>query len=244
MNLPNRPLIGITTYAKNEQDEVTLPVDYVDAVRRAGGVPLLIAPGESHVSELLACIDGLILAGGGDIAPACYGGQEHPEVYMVDHDRDRTELQLAQMVIENQLPTLAICRGLQIVNVALGGTLHAHLPEIYGEGLAHRAPPRKPTPHPVQIEADSSLARVLETTQVQTMSWHHQAINQLGSTLRVTAAAPDGVVEAVELNRHRWLIGVQWHPELTAVNDVSQQNLFDEVVRQSKVARSTLDKHQ
>ena len=236
MNLQNRPLIGITTYAKNEQDEVTLPVDYIDAVRRGGGVPLLIAPGESHVSELLSCLDGFILAGGGDISPTCYGGQEHPEIYMVDSERDRTELQLAQKIIDYQLPTLAICRGLQIVNVVLGGTLHAHLPDIYGDEVAHRAPPRKPIPHQVQIESESILARVLEMTEVQTMSWHHQAIDQVASALNVTAVAPDGVVEAVELSHHRWLIGVQWHPELTAANDRSQQSLFDEVVRQSKIA--------
>ena len=238
----DRPFIGITTYAKNQQNEVTLPVDYVEAVRRAGGLPVLIAPGESHVAELLERIDGLILAGGGDISPNCYGGPSHPEVYMVDEDRDQTELDLTRHVIDHDIPTLAICRGVQIANVALGGTLYAHLPDRFGDTIQHRKAPRNPTPHSIQVDVDSQLANVMGTTSAQTMSWHHQALDQIGSRIRVVGRAPDGVVEAIELSDHRWFLGVQWHPELTAARDVSQQNLFDEIVRQSHSANSISDK--
>jgi len=229
------PLIGITTYAKNENDEVTLPACYIESVRRAGGIPVLVAHGESEVEQLLSRLDGLVLAGGGDIDPKCYGCDEvHGTVYMLDEHRDRTELNLARFIIEQQFPTLAICRGVQIINVALGGTLHQHLPDRFGEDVLHRAPPREPTPHVVAVESDSILAGVMGETTVQTMSWHHQAIQDLAEELRVVAQAPDGVVEAIEHPNHPTLLAVQWHPELTSHEDQSQQRLFDELVKNGK----------
>ena len=228
------PLIGITTYAANENHEVTLPVNYIESVRRAGGIPVLLPPGEQQIESLLPHLSGLILAGGGDIAPECYGGESHPLVYMVDEGRDRMELSLAREVIQREIPTLAICRGLQITNVALGGTLYPHLPDHFGDSIDHRKPPREPTPHRIEVDQDSRLAAIMESDNVETMSWHHQALNQVADELHIVARAADGVIEAVELTGHPWFIGVQWHPELTSDQDPTQQNLFNEIVRQSR----------
>lgn len=227
----HRPLIGITTYAQNENEEITLPVQYVDSIRRAGGIPVLVPPGESTAEHLLARIDGLVLAGGGDIAPQCYGCDAlHETVYMIDPERDETELALARQILASRFPTLAICRGIQIVNVALGGTLHQHLPDVVGDHIAHRAPPRVPVPHRVEVTSESRLAMIMQECNVSTVSWHHQAINHVAEPLRVVARAPDGVIEAVEMPDHPTLTAVQWHPELSSHEDVSQQRLFDRLV--------------
>jgi len=225
------PVIGITTYARDEHNTVGLPAEYVDAIRRAGGCAVLLPPGEQNTDAILSRLDGLILAGGGDIDPAQYGGESHESVYMVDAARDSMEILLAQRIIDSGMPTLCICRGTQIVNVALGGTLCVHLPDTVGETVCHRAPPREPVPHPVSIEPDSELARLMGTREIQSMSWHHQAILEVATPLRVVARAPDDVIEAVELSEHPWLIGVQWHPELSAAEDKYQQRLFDELIR-------------
>ena len=224
------PLIGITMYAANENREVTLPDNYIDSVRRAGGIPVLIAPGESRTADLLDRIDGVVLAGGGDICPTCYGGEHHDSVYMVDASRDEMELQLAGQLIDRGIPTLAICRGFQIVNVTLGGTLHVHLPDHVGESILHRAPPREPIPHAVSVKPESQIAKIMGSCEVEPMSWHHQAVNSVAKELSVVAHAPDGIVEAAEMPSHRWLLCVQWHPEITAGLDPAQQRLFDALV--------------
>ena len=230
MNSKPAPLIGITTYARDEQNHVHLPAEYVDAVRRAGGCAVLLPPGEPQLDVVFGKLDGLIIAGGGDIDPQRYGSSQHPAVYMIDRERDEMELALAQRVLESELPTLCICRGTQILNVVLGGTLHVHLPDVVGESIRHRAPPREPVPHPVQVESSSRLAELMGQTGVEPMSWHHQSIDQVGTGLRVVARAADDVIEAIEYPSHPWLIGVQWHPELTAADDMSQQRLFDELI--------------
>lgn len=224
------PIIGITTYARDEQNSVGLPAEYIDAVRRAGGCPVLLPPGEQNIDAVFSRLDGLILAGGGDIDPALYGGEPHDSVYMVDAARDSAEILLARRVIDTGLPTLCICRGTQILNVSLGGTLCVHLPDIVGEIVRHRAPPREPIPHPVSVEPDSRLAKLLGTRNSRPMSWHHQAIRDVAEPLRVVARAADDVIEAVELSDHPWLVAVQWHPELTAGEDEHQQRLFDELI--------------
>src|SRR5262249_760423 len=149
------PLIGITTYGRDEQNRFLLPAEYVDAVRRSGGIPVLLPPGEANLHELLARLDGFILAGGGDLDPALYGGRHHETIYMVDSERDQSEIALAQEIVALRVPTLAICRGAQVLNVALGGSLIEHLPDVVGETIAHRLPPRQPSQHPVRIKPAS-----------------------------------------------------------------------------------------
>jgi putative glutamine amidotransferase len=227
------PVIGITTYGQDEERKFPLPRDYVDCVRRAGAVPVLLPPGELQVERLLGVIDGLILAGGGDINPTQYGGNSDETIYSLDDERDSTEFSLARLAIDTAFPTLAICRGLQVVNVVLGGTLIEHLPDEVGDDVAHRLPPREPVEHPIRVVAGSRLAEILGEAEITGASWHHQAARSVAEGLIVTAHAPDGTVEALEMPTHPWLIAVQWHPELTAGRDAAQQRLFDTLVHET-----------
>jgi putative glutamine amidotransferase len=223
------PLIAITTYPA-EDGRVNLPREYVDCVRRAGGRAVLVAPGEEDPSGLLDVVDGLVLTGGGDIDPARWNGPAHGTVYMTDEPRDSLEIELARLAVERGMPTLCICRGIQVLNVALGGTLHVHVPDVVGESVQHRLPPREPVAHAVSVDPPSELARIMRATEIAPMSWHHQSIDTLGDGLRAVAWAPDGIIEAVELDAHPWLVAVQWHPELTANTDPTQAALFDAFV--------------
>ena len=235
MSAAKRPVIGITTYGRDERNQFVLPSEYVDAVRRAGGLPVLLPPGECFIEDWLAIADGIILAGGGDVAPNHYGGTAHDSIYMVDEERDAVELKLALRVLESGHPTLGVCRGTQVLNVALGGSLHAHLPEIVGESVLHRLPPREPTAHVIHVLAGTRTEKVFGGREFTAASWHHQAINRIGHGLTVTANAPDGTVEAVEMTDHPWLLAVQWHPELTAAEDPVQQRVFDALVEATRL---------
>ncbi len=230
------PLIGLTTYGRDKENQFPLPAEYVEAVRRAGGIPLLIPPGEAQLEPILARLDGLILTGGGDLDPSHYAGANHESIYMVDRERDATELALARRLVELGLPSLCICRGAQVLNVALGGTLIEHLPDEVGEELAHRLPERRPTRHPILLEPDSRLARILGSQEIEAVSWHHQAVRRPAPGLRVVARAPDGAIEALEMPSHPWLLAVQWHPEMTAATDPIQQRLFQALVEASNTA--------
>ncbi|MBI3803337.1 MAG: gamma-glutamyl-gamma-aminobutyrate hydrolase family protein [Nitrospirae bacterium] len=224
-------LIGITTYGRGEENRFYLPAPYVDAVRRAGGIPLLIPPGAPDLKRVIDRIDGLILTGGGDLDPSLYGGVRHPTIYSVDPERDRSEIMLVKQSLDARLPTFGICRGSQVINVALGGTLVEHLPDFVGEAVPHRLPPREPTTHSIQLAPESHLAEILIAEAFVAPSWHHQAVRRLAPGLKSTAQAPDGTIEAVEHIEHPWLIGVQWHPELAAEKDPLQQRLFDALVK-------------
>lgn len=235
-----RPVIGITTYGRTAAGQYRLPAEYVTAVVRAGGLPMLIAaawaPGLAP--GYLQRVDGLVLAGGGDMDPGSYGGRSHQTIYEVDRERDRLELELVRELRTRRLPTLAVCRGMQVVNVALGGTLIEHLPDEVGEAVAHRAPPREAVPHAVRVGAGSRLAAILGAVETSPMSWHHQGIRRLGAGLTAVAHAPDGTIEALELEGEAWLTAVQWHPELTAHEDAVQQGLFEHLVSQARRART------
>ncbi|MFN3284842.1 MAG: gamma-glutamyl-gamma-aminobutyrate hydrolase family protein [bacterium] len=224
------PRIGITTYGRDEQGRFCLPAAYVDAVRRAGGVPLLLPPGEERPERVLEVVDGLILAGGGDIDPASYGGQSHPTLYLVDPERDRFELHLARAVVDRSVPVLGICRGSQVLNVAWGGDLVPHLPEDEDATVRHRLPPRIPTDHPVRVDPGSRLAGILGEPEVSVRSWHHQAVRRVAPGWRAVAWAPDGTVEAVEWQQDAWAVGVQWHPELSLDSPVHRR-LFEALVQ-------------
>lgn len=225
-----RPIIGLTTYGRSDDDRFTLPAEYVDAVRRAGGVPLLLTPGEPNWEAVLDLVDAFILTGGGDIDPTRYNGARHHTNYSVDQERDVLELALARRLIDRGLPTLGICRGAQILNVVEGGTLIEHIPDEVGDGVLHRAPPREPVAHRIRLKPDSRLMQILEREEFEAPSWHHQAPRRVASSFEIVATAPDGIVEAIEMADHPWLIAVQWHPELTAASDPLQQRLFDAIV--------------
>lgn len=225
------PLIGISTYHRDGTPPVfSLPCTYVDAVRRAGGVPLLLPPGEADAVPLLDRLDGLVLAGGGDLDPSHYGADGHETIYMVCAERDRTEMDLIRAaLLRPRLPVLCICRGAQVLNVVAGGTLHVHVPAVYGESVEHRAAPRLPTRHPVRLAEASRLTAILGAAEVEVCSWHHQAIDTLGTGLAAVAWATDGVVEAVEHEVHPWCLGVQWHPEMQP-GEAPHERLFENLV--------------
>lgn len=230
------PRIGITTYGRDHEDRFCLPAAYVEAVRQAGGVPLLLPPGESPSEGVLEMVDGLILAGGGDIDPAHYGGEPHPTLYLVDPERDRFELRLARRALEQDVPVLGICRGSQVLNVAWGGDLVVHLPEGEEAVVRHRLPPRVPTDHEVRVEPASRLASVLGQTELWVRSWHHQAVRRVAPGWRAVAWAPDGTVEAVEYLQDAWAVGVQWHPELSR-DGLPHRRLFEALVRAAAARR-------
>ncbi len=221
------PVVGISSYARAGQPPAfSIPTGYVDAVRRAGAVPIVLPPGQTDPASLLSMMSALIVSGGGDINPSAYGGRQHETVYSVCEERDAFEFALTRAALaDTRVPMLCICRGLQVLNVVCGGTLHVHLPETYGERVAHRLPPRDTSMHAVDIDPNSRLAHILGATNTQVRSWHHQGIDRLGEGLRAVAWAEDGVVEAVEHVDHPWCIAVQWHPEMQ-LDDRTQQRLF------------------
>lgn len=233
------PLIGLTTYGRNDGGRYELPAEYSQSIVRAGAIPVLLPPvGGGKLAEAwLDRLDGVILTGGGDLDPALYGGRTHPTVYNLDPERDSAEMGLARAALERTTPILAICRGLQVLNTVLGGSLCEHVPDVFGDSVMHRAVPHSPIPHGIRIEAGSRLASIVGVSETQSMSWHHQAIRTLGKGLTPAAYADDGLIEAAELPDHPWCIGVQWHPELSAANDAIQQKLFDALTRQAMSRR-------
>ncbi len=231
--MSGRPVVAITADAPGEDNRLIQPAGYHQAVRRAGARAVLVPPGEEDVAGLLDTVDAVVVTGGGDVDPTRWGAAPHPETYGVSELRDDFELELVARAVERELPMLAICRGMQVLNVALGGSLVQHLPDEVGETVVHRADPPGPLPHLVKVEPETLLAEAMGASEVEIASWHHQGLERLGAGLRAVASAPDGVVEAVALDGHPFLLAVQWHPELTADRDQTQQGLFDALARRA-----------
>jgi len=237
-----RPVIGMSTgrmavdYGPVPQYPLTyVPVDYVSAVLAAGGLPMPMAlhdvaahPGS--VAEQLAHCDGLLLSGGVDISPAAYGEQPHPQLAATTPDRDAHELALLAEARRRGLPILAICRGIQLVNVAYGGTLYQDIPSQLPDAIQHAQRSARHLPsHSVTVSEGSRLYGMVGGA-IEVTSFHHQAVKDLGAGLEVTATSPDGVVEAVEASDHPWLVAVQWHPEMSAVSDAASRAVFEAFV--------------
>lgn len=212
-----------------------VPDYFVHALHRAGANEAILMPVEIDLpsaSHILARFDALILTGGGDLHPSTYGGEDHPKLWGVQASRDAFDLALAKAGVERGMPLLAICRGMQALNVALGGTLDPHISDR--EGLI---PHRKPGPddevlHDVRLEPRSRAAIAAGGDRVSASSSHHQAVEKLGEGLVATGWSDDGLVEAVE-HEDGWVVGVQWHPEVTAEYDPANQGLFDALVREA-----------
>ena len=228
------PLVAIPTYhlgagqVGNWQGAYALPEPYVAALRAAGARTALLPPSQpAEPEELLAPFDGLLLAGGGDIEPARYGAADHPAQYGTDPDRDELELELARAAARLGVPTLGICRGVQLLNVAFGGTLVQHLPDADG-GVGHRNE-AKQAMHRLRIEPGSRLAEALGQVEAEGLSHHHQGLDRLGEGFRPVAWAPDGLVEGIE-REEGWTVGVLWHPESTAAADPVQHRLLSAFV--------------
>ena len=212
-----KPVVGITTYVTPakwsywEVEAALVPAAYVQAVERAGGRPLLIPPSDGGVEETLDAVDGLIFSGGADLDPTLYGQEPHAETFGIHEDRDRSELALLEGALERDMPVLAICRGSQVLNVARGGDLVQHLPDVVGDEK-HKHTPGTFADHDVTLEEGTKLASVLGD-RAPVKSHHHQGFGRVGEGLRVAALAEDGTVEAVEDPSHRFALGVLWHPE-------------------------------
>ncbi|MFE7121187.1 gamma-glutamyl-gamma-aminobutyrate hydrolase family protein [Streptomyces sp. NPDC057654] len=200
------------------------------AVLRAGGEPFMMHPGPpEEAAERLARCDGVLLPGGGDVAPHLYdsGAEVHDRVYDVDAEQDAFDFAVARHALAGGLPLLAVCRGLQVVNVALGGTLRQ---DMGGERADHRH-----RVHRVALTAGSVVASAMNAREVEVSCYHHQCADRLGEGLTVTGRAEDGTVEALELpGRRAWFAAIQWHPEDTALTDPAQQGLFDALVAASR----------
>lgn len=241
-----RPFVLVPAYrlelgriSRWDDAAVAVPDLYVQALRRAGAIPLIAAPtSERPPVEALSSVDGLLLIGGGDVSPSAYGGSDHPTQYGVDEARDGTELALLREAVRIGTPLLAICRGAQVVNAAFGGTLFQHLPDAGGFGDHGRPNAGGPAMHDVKVAPDSRLATVSGVERLACSSHHHQGIDAVGKGLVAVGWSDDGLVEAVEGEAAGWLLGVQWHPEDTAESDAAQQSLFDALVERAAARRS------
>lgn len=211
-----RPLIGITAADGDSRGLHALRVDYVRSVELAGALPVALFPLEEDAAgPLLARLDALVLSGGGDLDPAVYGAHPHPRLGSVSPRRDAFELRLLREALRRDLPVLAICRGLQLLNVAMGGTLLQDIPSEWKGASDHDSRgPRDRCTHEVHLQPGSRLHAILGREALAVNSFHHQAIDRLGEGLVVCARCPaDQVIEGVELPGHRFVLAVQWHPE-------------------------------
>ncbi|MDQ3867773.1 MAG: gamma-glutamyl-gamma-aminobutyrate hydrolase family protein [Actinomycetota bacterium] len=212
-----KPVIGITTYAEQARWGVwdvptaLAPMSYVSAVTSAGGRPLLVPPSEDAIDETLDALDGLLFSGGSDLDPSLYGAEPHPTVNGTRPDRDRAELALMRAALGRDMPVLAVCRGMEVMNVALGGDLVQHLPDVVGHEN-HKHTPGVFGDHDVDVEPESRLGAVLGN-RAPVKSHHHQGVGRLGSGLVDVAWAEDGTIEGVEDPGRRFALGVLWHPE-------------------------------
>ena len=234
------PVIGITGRADQSARPPNLPLfgiaqTYVQAVELGGGAPVVIPPhlGERELGPILEHIDGLILSGGGDIRPALFGEEDSGLLWSVDERRDRAELALAQWALAEGHPLLAICRGIQVLNVAAGGTLIQDIPTQVPKALTHSTVAGRPVAvvaHTVEVAPGSKLAALLGAGELGVNSAHHQAVKAVGDGLVVTARAPDGIIEGLEQPDHPFCVGVQWHPEAMVERHPIMRRLFEALV--------------
>jgi putative glutamine amidotransferase len=235
-----RPLIAVVGYhlapgrvTRWPEGGYGVPGPYIDALRRAGARTLIVNPGEdTEPAQILEPFDGLLLVGGGDVDPSRYGQERGPELYGMETDRDELEVGLVLAADRLALPTLCICRGMQVMNVAFGGTLHQHLPGM--PGLLEHGVPLADTvsTHDVKVAAEGRLFATTKASRLSCSSHHHQGVDRLGTGLAANGWSPDGLVEGIERvvddpYNEVWMLGVQWHPEDTAAEDPTQQALFD-----------------
>ncbi|MEJ2750254.1 MAG: gamma-glutamyl-gamma-aminobutyrate hydrolase family protein [Anaerolineae bacterium] len=235
-----RPLIGLTTYHKMADQSPPIEIiglmpSYIESIVAAGGLPVLIplGLGDGELTEILTRVDGILLPGGGDIDPSVYGAEAHETMYGIDPDRDRVEIIVARQAVQRRKPLLAICRGHQVLNVALGGTLWEDVKAFMPQAIRHdhfRGFPRNYIAHSVTAVPDSQIAHLMGKTVINVNSLHHQGVRDLAPELRATAVSPDGLVEGTEIPGHPFAVSVQWHPENLIHDDPAMLSLFKGLV--------------
>jgi putative glutamine amidotransferase len=227
-----KPVIGITSYAEEVtwgawvEEAALVPLSYVRAIERAGGRPLVIPPSEGAIEETLSVLDGILFSGGSDLDPALYDAEAHPETQGVHEARDRAEMALLGAALERDMPVLAVCRGSQVLNVARGGDLVQHLPEVLGHE-EHKHTPGEYSDHDVTLKPDTCVGGILGD-RAPVKSHHHQGFGRIGEGLREAGYAEDGTVEALEDPSKRFAVGVLWHPE-----EGEDMALFEALVEQA-----------
>ena len=227
-----KPVIGITSYAEEVtwgawvEEAALVPLSYVRAIERAGGRPLVIPPSDGAIEETLSVLDGILFSGGSDLDTALYDAEAHPETQGVHEARDRAEMALLGAALERDMPVLAVCRGSQVLNVARGGDLVQHLPEVLGHE-EHKHTPGEYSDHDVTLEPDTRIGGILGD-RAPVKSHHHQGFGRIGEGLRKAGYAEDGTVEALEDPSKRFAVGVLWHPE-----EGEDMALFEALVEQA-----------
>jgi putative glutamine amidotransferase len=230
-----KPLIGCSTYHNEAKGKTRITMyglmpAYTHAISKAGGIPVLIPLGleEADLAQVLTQLDGLLLPGGGDVNPNQYDNNVIAEMWGIDEDRDRVEIALAREAMRLDLPLLGICRGVQVWNVAMGGSLWGDIASQYASDIVHDnygKHPRNYIAHKVCVEPGSKLHQIVGM-DAQVNSLHHQGVKRVGNGLQVVATAPDGFIEALEAPDHRFAVGVQWHPENLVDDDPEMLGLF------------------
>lgn len=232
------PIIGVTSGripGKAQPINIQLSEKYTEAVQRAGGIPLILPStlDDTAIRDLFDRLDGFLLTGGGDIDPILFNGSPHPNVYGIDNARDLFEIELVRLAVQNNVPFMGICRGVQVINVALGGTLftdiNAQLPDSERHDYFPNIP-RDKIAHVVSIQKGSQLSQLVGGIKLSVNSLHHQGLDNIPPRLLPVAHASDGLVEAVELRDHKFGLGVQWHPEWL-VESSGNQALFEGLVQ-------------
>lgn len=232
-----QPIIVITT----KIEPIGLPhmainENYIQAVIRAGGTPVMIPIGidDRQIEQICQLADGILLPGGGDVDPEIFNGTPHKKVYGISSGRDHIELELVRYARERSIPLFGICRGCQVINVGFGGTLFTHLDDQFGKDVQHSNHFYNNLPHTVSIQSGTKLAKMIFKQTIQVNSLHHQGIDRLGSGLVVNAVASDGLVEGVEVPGDTFLMAVQWHPEALP-EDESARALFTHFIAASNI---------
>lgn len=232
----SKPIIGIgadVVKVRDIRDRAFAFLTYVESIRRAGAVPVVIPPQPENAADVIDRLDGILLAGGDDCHPAAYGEEPHPTLIPMDVRRQQNEIALARAARERGIPTLGVCLGMQMMNVGAGGSLIQDIASEIETDIQHASEPHNRVRHDVVIDEGTRLAGILPSTAVTVNSSHHQAIRRLGEGLRVNARARDGIVEGIEDPRHRFYVGIQWHPE-EMLGEISADALFRAFVEEAR----------
>ncbi|MDT3701168.1 MAG: gamma-glutamyl-gamma-aminobutyrate hydrolase family protein [Thermincola sp.] len=231
-----KPLIGISCSYDQREGRYFLPEAYVEAVLAAGGIPVIL-PGSGSIKQAapyIRAVNGLILAGGGDVDPAYFNEEPHPHLGEITPNRDRFEIMLIESALRKKMPILGICRGIQILNVACGGSVIQHIPAVVKKPLKHsQSAPRDHATHRVFIEKSSLLAQILQSDSMWVNSFHHQSAGTPAAGFNVSAISNDGVIEAIEHPKYRFVLGVQWHPECMLKKYKASRLLFKAFVTEA-----------